>query len=87
MANFFLFNYMIQMISYGNRHGNSGVKSYSFGADYILVEFNGAFYLYSYETPGYKEVLEMKGRAKKGAGLSGYISKHIGGVTKKYARA
>jgi len=65
------------MILYKNVHGNSGVKSYYLGDDYILIEFNDAYYLYSFDSAGYEAVVEMKRKAKKGKGLSGFISKHI----------
>ena len=77
MANSFLSFSMIKMILYKNKHGKSGVKSYSLGDDYILVEFNGAYYLYSFESAGYEAIAEMKRKAKNGQGLSGFISKYV----------
>ena len=64
---------------YANRSGQSGVAAYATGRDGILVEFNdGKLYFYSLEVPGQRHVERMKSLAEAGAGLSTYISRHIG---------
>jgi hypothetical protein len=65
------------MIRYKNKRLNSGVKAYCFGYDYIIVEFDGTYYLYSYKVPGIREVNEIKKKAEDGEKLSDYISKYI----------
>lgn len=70
---------MIKMKTYKNKHGNSGVRAYCFEDDYILIEFKGAYYLYSYEDTEYEEVNVMREKAEKGEGLSEHISKYIRG--------
>ncbi len=69
---------------YQNLSGNSGVKAYEYGEDYITVAFiSGYTYRYDYEVPGEEHVENMKYLAKEGLGLSTYISK---AVKNRYAR-
>ena len=71
------------MQRYSNVNGNSGVKSYETGVDFIIVEFsNQATYLYNYESAGKESIEKMKTFAASGKGLSTFISKH---VKNKYA--
>ncbi|MEA9415878.1 MULTISPECIES: hypothetical protein [unclassified Flavobacterium] len=65
---------------YTNKNGQSGVKSYEIGADYITVKFNRTAkpYKYSYlGKAGSKHVENMKHLAIKGAGLNSYINTHV----------
>lgn len=65
------------MERYANRGGNSGVRSYSTGEDYIDVMFStGAVYRYSYRSAGVAKVVEMKRLAAVGQGLNSYIMRH-----------
>lgn len=64
---------------YGNHSGHSDVVAYATSADGVVVEFNdGKLYFYSVEVPGRRHVERMKALAEAGAGLSTYISRHIG---------
>ena len=62
------------MEQYLNLGGNSNVKAYSIGLDYIEVVFGrGALYRYSYRSAGKDKVEQMKILARKGVGLNSYI--------------
>lgn len=62
------------MEQYLNLGGNSNVKSYSIGQDYIDVVFGkGALYRYSYKSAGREKVEQMKRLARQGVGLNSYI--------------
>jgi hypothetical protein len=65
------------MKRYGNKHGNSGVRRFEAGPDYIVVHFNNVYYLYSHKAPGLEKVDHMKALAGQGRGLSSYISQEI----------
>jgi len=72
------------MEQYRNLTGNSGVKSYEIGADYITIEFNdGAIYRYTHASAGKENVERMKGLARAGQGLSTFVSTT---VSKLYER-
>lgn len=65
------------MERYANRGGNSGVRGYNIGEDYIDVMFStGAVYRYSYRSAGVAKVEEMKRLAVAGQGLNSYIMRH-----------
>lgn len=65
------------MQNYKNAGGNSGVKSFSIGVDYIIVQFRtGNLYTYSYKSAGRDKVEEMKRLAIQGQGLNSYIIKY-----------
>lgn len=65
------------MERYGNRGGNSGVRGYSIGEDYIDVMFSsGVLYRYSYRSAGVAKVEEMKRLAVAGQGFNSYIMHH-----------
>ena len=65
------------MERYANRGGNSGVRGYNIGEDYIDVMFStGAVYKYSYRSAGVAKVEEMKHLAVAGQGLNSYIMRH-----------
>ena len=63
------------MDTYKNLGGNSGIKAYEIGSDFIKVQFsNDWVYLYTYEKPGPQKVENMKQLAVKGQGLNSFIS-------------
>lgn len=63
----------------GPGDGRIGVAGYALRRDAILVEFmDGAIYLYNHEVPGRRHVQRMQALATAGAGLSAYISRHVG---------
>ena len=67
------------MQRYANRSGHSGVAGFAARSDGLLVEFNdGKLYFYSFDVPGRRHVERMKALAEDGAGLSTYISRHVG---------
>jgi len=66
------------MNAYLNLSGNSGVKAYQTGPDYIDVQFeDGSIFRYTYSSTGREAVEEMKNLAEAGKGLTGYISRYI----------
>lgn len=72
------------MERYLNLGGNSNVKWYSVGSDYIDVVFGtGARYRYSYRSAGMDKVEQMKKLARQGWGLNSYIMRY---VRKEYER-
>lgn len=69
---------------YRNLRGNSGVRAYELGEDFIRVGFSdGAVYLYTYSSAGTANIEHMKELAKQGYGLNSFISRN---VRKAYAR-
>ena len=63
------------MTPYKNLGGNSGVKAYEIGQDFIKVQFSSDWvYGYTYEKPGPQKVEHMKQLAVKGQGLNSFIS-------------
>lgn len=72
------------MERYRNEEGNSGVRAFEAGKDYVLIQFvTGEIYLYTNNVTGPKNINAMKRLAKAGRGLSTFISQH---VKDKYAR-
>ena len=65
------------MKTYTNKKGNSGVKAYENGIDYIIVQFGDWYYLYTIHIPGVQEVKEMKRLAEDSEDLSTYITQNI----------
>lgn len=66
------------MIAYLNKHGNSGVKAYELGDDFIRVQFkNNSVYRYTAAITGADNVAQMKQLAQTGRGLSTFISQSI----------
>jgi hypothetical protein len=64
--------------AYGNRQGNSGVRAYSAGPDFIRVWFaDGEGYEYNNDAPGCMHVEAMKRLAQEGRGLATYINRHV----------
>lgn len=64
---------------YANRGGNSNVKGYEIGEDFITVYFkkSSKAYTYSYRSCGSSHVEKMKLLAKGGQGLNGYIKSNV----------
>lgn len=71
-------SFMEKETPYRRLAGNSGVSSYRLGRDWIEVIFNeGDSYLYTYKSAGKENVEEMKKLARKGKGLSSFISRNV----------
>lgn len=69
---------------YGNLSGNSGVRFYAVGPDFIDIWFaDGAGYRYDGKEPGARHVAAMVRLAQSGSGLATYINQHVRG---NYAR-
>lgn len=67
------------MQPYGKRDGSTGVVSWEDKSNGIVLRFaDGSTYLYTYATPGRDEVQAMRRLAKKGQGLTTYVSQHVG---------
>ena len=65
------------MEQYSNSDGNSNVKAYSIGQDYIDVIFGDqSCYRYSYRSAGIDKVEQMKTLARSGVGLNSYIMRY-----------
>lgn len=65
------------MQKYLNLGGNSSIKFYEIGSDFIKIWFNNtSWYVYNYIKPGRLYVEHMKVLAKKGIGLCSYIMKN-----------
>lgn len=63
---------------YKNIGGNSGVRAFDIGEDYIEVQFStGRVYRYSYGKAGKRNVEEMKRLALLGCGLNSYIMRNV----------
>ena len=72
------------MQPYLDLDGDSGVKAYETGSDFIRVKFkDGSVYLYTYASAGRRNIERMKQLASSGEGLNAYINNH---VRKKYSR-
>ena len=70
------------MQCYRNLSGESGVVAYSYGDDWIEVEFVGRrprLYRYTYSSTGRERVERMKALAEAGRGLATYISQEVKG--------
>jgi macrodomain Ter protein organizer (MatP/YcbG family) len=67
------------MKKYRDKTGKSGVEEYDTGLDWIDVVFkkNEEVYRYTYKSAGQHHIEIMKDIAKKGIGLSTYISQHV----------
>lgn len=62
---------------YKNLGGNSGVRAFSIGENYIDVQFSsGTVYRYSYKSAGIEKVEQMKILAMQGNGLNSYIMRY-----------
>lgn len=66
------------MHKYGNDDHESGVVAYDATGDSITVKFREkGYYKYTARSAGAAAIRKMKGLAKKGRGLSTFISQHI----------
>ncbi|WP_345811703.1 hypothetical protein AAGS40_12370 [Paraburkholderia sp. PREW-6R] len=74
------------MERYRNVSGDSGIDAYEIGDDFIRVRFrSGVSYWYTEASVGATHVRTLKRLARKGQGLSTYISQHAE-VSDGYAR-
>jgi hypothetical protein len=63
------------MERYKNLSGNSGVVEYEIGPTFIKVRFSdGTIYRYTESSAGSRNIQRMKNLARKGLGLSSFIS-------------
>lgn len=65
------------MTRYLNRSGNSPVTSYQIEETCIIVWFGAKSYTYSYRKAGSVHVETMKELARRGSGLSAYITRNV----------
>ena len=69
------------MTIYKDIDGDSGVRSYEYGTDWITVEFERGqqrHYKYTFASAGSLHVDRMKALADQGEGLNAYINKNVG---------
>ena len=72
------------MERYKNLNGNSGVSNFALGDEWIEVEFlRKGIYRYTYKSAGRAQIEKMKQLARKGQGLSTYISQHTHNMYEK----
>ena len=65
------------MEQYKNYNGNSNIKAFFIGSDYVDVQFkSGLIYRYSYRSAGSMKVEQMKNLAIQGKGLNSYIMRN-----------
>lgn len=63
---------------YKNLGGNSSVRAFTIGDDYIEVRFNGgSVYRYSYRSAGSDKIEQMKKLARQGRGLNSFIMRYV----------
>jgi hypothetical protein len=68
------------MERYRNLSGNSGVKEYEIGSDYIRIQFSGgSTYTYTYSSAGSNNIETMKRLATGGQGLGTFINRNVKG--------
>jgi hypothetical protein len=66
------------MQRYKNSNHDTGVIAYETGKDSISIKFRDeSVYLYTNKSAGPAAISEMKILAKKGAGLTTYINRHV----------
>ncbi|MFZ7119380.1 MAG: hypothetical protein ACOWWH_00325 [Eubacteriaceae bacterium] len=66
------------MQNYKDIDGDSGVRAYKYGDDYIVVQFkSGSPYRYTYRSAGSQNVEHMKKLADAGDGLNAFINKNV----------
>lgn len=74
------------MQRYRNLSGDSGVDAYEIGDDFVKVRFrSGDVYWYTQSSVGARHLAALKRLARRGQGLSAYISQHPD-VKEGYAR-
>jgi len=74
------------MQPYTNLSGQSNVRAYQTGVDFIIIEFmsgHETFYKYTYVSAGSSTIEHMKNLANQGHGLNSYISKNKPGFAAK----
>lgn len=73
------------MEQYKNLGGNSNIRAFTIGNDYVDVVFNGGkSYRYSYRSAGMAKVEQMKRLAHQGYGLNSYIMRYARMDYEKY---
>ena len=73
----FTLNQGESMKLYKNLSGNSGVKAFEIGLDFIRIQFHdGPVYLYTYQSASPDSVDKLKQLAKAGKGLSTFLNQH-----------
>ena len=66
------------MTPYKNLGGNSGVRAYEIGPDFIRVQFSdNSIYLYTYASAGSHNIEHMKRLAVDGRGLNSFITTNV----------
>jgi hypothetical protein len=66
------------MKPYGNLSGNSGIRAYQTGPDFIRIKFeDNSIYLYTNESTGAENIARMKKLASNGQGLCTFISTYV----------
>ena len=66
------------MEQYRNLNGNSNVRAFFIGDDYIDVLFDGGeVYRYSYRSAGSDKIEQMKKLARQGRGLNSFIMRYV----------
>lgn len=65
-------------VIYNNSSGRSGVGSYKYAENYIIVRFkDGSIYAYTDDYINPTELQNLKGLADHGSGLNGYLTRII----------
>ena len=71
----------LRLKSYLNLNGNSGIRKYDIGQDWIRLQFQSpTIYVYDYQRPGKDHVDRMKVLALSGRGLDTYVSQDVRGA-------
>jgi hypothetical protein len=66
------------MHKYGNDDHDTGVVAYAADGDSVTVKFREkGYYKYTIRSAGAAAIKKMKSLAKKGSGLSTFISQHV----------
>lgn len=66
------------MKRYKDLDGDSGIRAYETGSDFIRVQFkDGSVYLYTYSSAGRGNIERMKKLAAHGDGLNAFINKNV----------
>lgn len=66
------------MQAYLNNSGNSAIKEFEIGEDYIRVKFKtDKIYKYSYKSADVARIEQMKILALNGSGLNSYINRFV----------
>jgi len=66
------------MQAYPNLGGNSNVKGYEIGEDFVRVRFaDGLTYTYTLASCGSAHLGRLKAFARAGIGLNSYIVRHV----------